>query len=152
MITKFKRIYQFDDVVYLDEKEMAAVEVDSENFKFAKQFAELETKFFGAEDIPHLPEFGISVEPDGWICLWYLHNTGLLVPTVLMQLKKARHLEGWWDAEISELSHVTEKFSGSLVDDNRYRIKVTVGRDSETVVDIVITNPGVVCEPIFIKD
>ena len=143
MITKFKRVYKFEDVVYLDEKEVAAVEVESENFKFAKQFAELETKFFGAEDIPHLPEFGISVEPDGWITLWYLHNTSKPVSTLLTQLKKARHLEGWWDAEISELSHVTEKFSGSLVDDNKYRIKIVVGRDSETVVDIVITNPGV---------
>ena len=152
MITKFKKIYQFSDVSYLDEKEVAAVEVDSENFKFAKNFSTIETKFFGATDLPHLPEFAISVESDGWVCLWYLHNTSRPVVTNLCHLKKARHLEGWWDAEISELSHVTEKFSGSLVDDNKYHIKVVVGRDSEAVVDIVITNPGVNAEAIEIKD
>lgn len=152
MITKFKKIYQTNNVTYLNEKELAAIEVDLENFKFTKNFDGIETKFFGEPDLPHLPEFGISVEPDGWICLWYLHNTSKPVSTVLLQLKKARELEGWWDAEISELSHVTENFSGSLVDDNKYRIIVVAGRDSDVVVDIVITNPGVVGESILIKD
>ena len=150
MITKFKKIYPFSSVGVCEFKEVPAVEVDLENFRFAKKFLGMTTMFFGEVDIPHSPEFAITVEADGWVSLWYLHNTARPVVTNLCQLKQARQLEGWWEAEIEQLAGVEDSYGCVL--DSAYHIKVVAGRDSEEVLDIAITYPGTVGEPIFIKD
>lgn len=151
MITKFKKIYQFSTVGFFEAEKVPTIpEVDFANFRFAKYFLGQTAMFFGEKDIPHLPEFAVVVEPDGWVTLWYLHNTTKPIITTLLLLKEPRQLEGWWDAEVEKLGQTEDSYGCAV--DSAYHVKVVAGRDSDVVVDIVISYPGVNADPIFIKD